>query len=166
VRRTVVFMAGVLAFGAGFTGAAEPTEQAIRTWLSGYDAAFRAKDLSRLAAFYHPDVTIYEGGGVNTGWADYRDHHLGPELEEMTAPAFSRSNVNVHMLDKDARSAYVTSEYRLKTRLEDRDVDATGLETLVVVKGADGAWKIRHSHTSSRRRPPSPAPSPPGDARE
>jgi ketosteroid isomerase-like protein len=41
----------------------------------GYDARFNAKDLDKLAAFYHPDVTIFEGGGVNRGWAGYRDHH-------------------------------------------------------------------------------------------
>ena len=26
-------------------------------------------------------IHIIEGAGVNHGWADYRDHHLGPELE-------------------------------------------------------------------------------------
>jgi ketosteroid isomerase-like protein len=37
----------------------------------------------------------------------------------------------------------------------ERQLDSTGLETLVLVKAADGSWKIRHSHTSSRpaRRP-------------
>lgn len=53
---------------------------AVETWLKGYDAAFIAKDLDQLATFYHPDVTIYEGAGINNGWADYRDRHLGPEL--------------------------------------------------------------------------------------
>jgi len=147
---------------AATTWAQGPRGDDIKRWLASYDAAFSAKDLTRLAAFYHPDVTIYEGGSVNTGWADYRDHHLGPELEEMQSPAFSRSNVSVHMLDKEGRTAYVTSQYRLKTRLKDRDIDATGLETLIVVKVADGAWKIRHSHTSSRRRVPSAAPAAPG----
>jgi ketosteroid isomerase-like protein len=38
----------------------------------------------------------------------------------------------------------------------ERQLDSGGLETLVLVKDADGSWKIRHSHTSSRpaRRPP------------
>ncbi len=54
---------------------------AIETWLKDYDTAFNAKDLDRLATFYHPDVTIYEGGGINTGWIDYRDNHLGRELK-------------------------------------------------------------------------------------
>jgi ketosteroid isomerase-like protein len=35
-------------------------------------------------------------------------------------------------------------------------MDSGGLETLVLVKGDDGSWKIRHSHTSARRRPPAP----------
>jgi len=143
-----------------------PGGDEIKNWLASYDAAFNAKDLTRVAVFYHSDVTIYEGGGINAGWADYRDNHLGPELGEMEAPTFSRSNTTVHMLDKGGNSAYVTSEYRLKTRVKDRDIDASGLETLIVVKGADGAWKIRHSHTSSRCRPASPAPPAPGTGSE
>lgn len=131
----------------------------IRAFLEAYDRAFVAKDLDRLAAFYHPDVTIFEGGGINRGWADYRDHHLGPELAEFQGLEFSHSEIAPRLLGSDARSAYVTSEYRLKARIKDRDVDAAGLETLVLVRDEQGAWKIRHSHTSSRRKPPSsPAP--------
>jgi ketosteroid isomerase-like protein len=85
---------------------------AIETWLNGYDAAFVAKDLDKLSSYYDPQVTIYEGGGINNGRADYRDHHLA------------------------------------------REIDSGGLETLVLLKGADGAWKIRHSHTSARARRP------------
>jgi len=37
----------------------------------------------------------------------------------------------------------------------ERMPDSTGLETLVLIKDASGAWKIRHTHTSARaRRPP------------
>ena len=154
--RLVLTLCAVLS--SGLAVAQDFRGEDIKRWLASYDAAFASKDLARLSAFYHPDVTIYEGGGVNTGWADYRDHHLGPELEEMQSPTISHSNVTVNMLDKDGRAAYVTSEYRLKTRLKDREIDATGLETLIVVKGTDGAWKIRHSHTSSRRRPGSTSP--------
>ena len=104
-------------------------------------------------------MTIYEGGGVNTGWADYRDHHIGPELREMEGLRFTHANVQVQPLGNAA--AYVICEYRLRARIKNEDVDATGLETLILVKGQDGRWLIRHSHTSSRRRPgPSPTPSP------
>ncbi|HYT64859.1 MAG TPA: DUF1775 domain-containing protein [Vicinamibacterales bacterium] len=128
---------------------------AIETWLKDYDTAFNAKDLDRLATFYHPDVTIYEGGGINTGWIDYRDNHLGRELKSYQNLQFTHGNTRVQLLP-GGNSAYATSEYSLKAKAGERDIDARGLETLVLVKGPDGAWKIRHAHTSSRpaRRPP------------
>lgn len=126
----------------------------IEKWLSGYDAAFNAKDLEKLGTYYHPDVTIYEGGGIDNGWASYRDGHLGPELKAFENLQFGHTNRQIHMLG-DGRTAYVVSQYSIKAKMGERAIDAGGLETLVLVKGSDGAWKIRHSHTSSRaRRPP------------
>lgn len=135
------------------TGSSANATSTIESWLRSYDEAFNAKDLDRLATFYHPDVTIFEGGGVNDGWTDYRDHHLGPELKEFENLRFAHSNTKVHVL-ADGRAAYVTSDYSIRAKIGDRDVDGGGLETLVLVKAADGAWKIRHSHTSSRPRRP------------
>jgi ketosteroid isomerase-like protein len=129
------------------------TAAAVEAWLRGYDAAFNAKDLERLANFYHPDVTIYEGGGVNNGWIDYRDRHLGPELKSFDNLQFGHTNVKVTILP-GGQSAYATSEYAIKAKMGERLLDTTGLETLVLVKAADGTWKIRHSHTSSRARRP------------
>jgi uncharacterized protein (TIGR02246 family) len=125
--------------------------RSIDEWLKGYDAAFIAKDLDRLARFYHPDVTIYEGAGVNNGWADYRDRHLGPELKAFENLEFGHANRRVHMLGD--RAAYVISEYFIKAKMKGRTLDSIGRETLVVEKQADGTWKIRHSHTSGRARP-------------
>jgi len=137
-----------LVLGAAITAAQDEADR-IKTWLQGYDAAFVAKDLNKLATFYHPDVTIFEGGGVNRGWIDYRDNHLGPELKDVQNLQFSHTNVVVRMLGTDA--AYVSAEYVIKGQMGERDVDAGGLATLVLVRDG-GAWKIRHSHTSSRRR--------------
>lgn len=123
----------------------------IEEWLKGYDAALVAKDLDKLATFYHPDVTIYEGAGVNNGWIDYRDRHLGPELKAFENLEFGHSNRRVHMLGD--RAAYVSSDYFIKAKMKERMLDNVGRETLVVEKQADGSWKIRHSHTSGRARP-------------
>jgi ketosteroid isomerase-like protein len=138
-----------LTAGATAMQAGDDEAAAIQAWLKGYDAAFNAKDLEKLASFYHPDVTIYEGGGINNGWADYRDNHLGPEVKEFQNLLFSHSKTRVHLLPGQ-QTAYATSEYSLKAKIGERDIDARGLETLVLVKNADGAWKIRHAHTSSR----------------
>lgn len=126
----------------------------IDKWLAEYDVAFNAKDLEKLGTFYHPDVTVYEGGGINNGWADYRDRHLGPELKEFQNLHFGHTNRQIHVLG-DGRTAYALSAYSIKAKMGDRDIDSGGLETLVLVKGDNGHWKIRHSHTSARaRRPP------------
>jgi ketosteroid isomerase-like protein len=135
-----------------------PGEKALTAFVEAYDSAFNAKDVGRLAEFYHPDVTIFEGGHVNTGWPDYRDNHLGPELKEMANLRFAHVEVVPHLLSDGV--AYVTAEYRLKATVAGKAVDAEGLETLLLLKDAKGSWRIRHSHTSSRRRPTAPAPKP------
>lgn len=139
---------GVLLLAAAFGRAQSSDAEHVKQWLQGYDTTFVTKDLDRLATFYHPEVTIFEGGGINRGWADYRDHHLGSELKEFQNLQFAHSNVVVRMLGRDA--AYVTAEYAIKGRRGERDVDGGGLATLVLIRDG-GGWKIRHSHTSSRR---------------
>jgi ketosteroid isomerase-like protein len=121
---------------------------AIEAWLKGYDAAF----LNKIAAFYHPDVTIYEGAGVNNGWVDYRDRHLGPELKAFENLEFAHSGTKVSVLP-GGESAYAISRYTIKAKMGDRMLDNEGLETLLLVKTPEG-WKIRHSHTSGRARRP------------
>ena len=135
---------------AAQTGASDAA--AIESWLKGYDAAFLSKDLSKIATFYHADVTIYEGAGINNGWADYRYRHLGPELKAFENLEFAHSGTKVTVLP-GGESAYATSRYTIKAKMGDRVIDSEGLETLLLVKAADG-WKIRHSHTSSRARRP------------
>ena len=138
---------------AGPQAQAAPGEVAkIEASLKGYDDAFNAKDLEKLGTFYHPQVTIYEGGGIDNGWAAYRDGHLGPELKAFENLQFGHSNRQIQMLGE--RTAYVVSTYTLKAKMGQREIDSGGLETLILIRGDDGAWKIRHSHTSSRPRRP------------
>ena len=126
---------------------------AVETWLKEYDAAFNAKELDRLARFYHPEVTVYEGGGINNGWADYRDRHLGPELKQFENLQFAHADVKVTLLG-DGIAAYATATYSLRAQMGERAIDSGGLATYVLVKNSTGAWQIRHSHTSNRPRRP------------
>lgn len=135
------------------TSAATGETAVIERWLAEYDAAFNAKDLEKLGTFYHPEVTIYEGGGIDNGWPKYRDGHLGPELKAFENLQFGHANRQIQVFG-DGRSAYAVSTYSLKAKMGERNIDAGGLETLILVKGDDGRWTIRHSHTSSRPRRP------------
>lgn len=154
MKRLLAISAFLLALPALASTQAAPGDAAsIESWLKGYDAAFNAKDLGRLATFYHPDVTIYEGGGINNGWADYRDRHLGPELKAFENLEFGHTDTKVTMLP-GGESAYATSRYTIKAKMGERVIDSEGLETLLLIRTPEG-WKIWHSHTSSRpaRRP-------------
>lgn len=126
-------------------------EKAIVDFFAAYDVAFVAKDIDRLATMYHRDITIFEGGGVNNGWIDYRDNHIGPELKSFNGLKFSHSAVKVQLLGADA--AYVTSEYSIETAGTNGPTRSGGLETDVLVKQG-GRWLIRHTHTSARRQRP------------
>lgn len=140
----------VLASGSPVVKAEQATEASVTAFFKEYDAAFNAKDLAKLATLYHPDVTIFEGSGINRGWVDYRDNHLGPELKMFQNLVWSHSNLVIHPLGDSA--AYVTADYSIKYQAADRAVDSGGIATHVLIKDG-GAWKIRHSHTAARRRP-------------
>ena len=126
-------------------------ESEVVAFFKAYDAAFNARDIDKLATMYHADVTIFEGSGINRGWVDYRDNHLGPELKSFQDLVWSHSNIVVHMLGET--SAYVTADYAIKYKSGDRVVDSGGIATHVLVK-EQGNWKIRHSQTAARRRAP------------
>lgn len=143
----------VLAIAAlsGVASARQGGQTEVLAFFKAYDAAFNAKDMDKLATLYHPDVTIFEGSGINRGWVDYRDNHLGPEMKSFQNLQWAHSNIVVHMLGESA--AYVTADYSIKYTAGERAVDGTGIATHVLVKD-QGVWKIRHSHTASRRRAP------------
>jgi len=124
---------------------------ALVKWLAAYDEAFNARDLDRLATFYDSGVTVFEGSGVNDGWADYRGRHLGPELKAFEGLEFGHSEVQAN-LAPDGRAAYITARYFIKAKMGERMLDNVGLATYVVIKADDGAWRILHSHTSGRPR--------------
>jgi len=134
---------------AGF-GPAQNREADIKDFFKAYDAAFNARDLAKLATMYHADVTIFEGAGINRGWVDYRDNHLGPELRSFQDLEFAHSNIVVHALGDSG--AYVTADYSIKYKTGERSVDSGGIATHILVR-EQGAWRIRHSHTAARRAP-------------
>ena len=152
MTRVVVRIAIVASVIAGTIGlSAQSRESEILAFFKAYDAAFNARDIDKLATMYHADVTIFEGSGINNGWIDYRDNHLGPELKSFQDLAWSHSKIVVHMLGDT--SAYVTADYAIKYTSGERVVDSGGIATHVLVK-EQGNWKIRHSHTAARRRAP------------
>lgn len=118
---------------------------------------FETGDLKLLDGLWANDdgVTVFENGHANYGWADYREHHLKPELEEMKNVRYQLTDIKTRVA---GNTAWATFKYSISADLNDRHVDGGGLGTAVLEKRSND-WKIVHWHTSSpRRAQPQPAP--------
>ena len=123
----------------------------VRAVLTQYTAAVERGDLEAVSKLWSNDesVTVIENGHANYGWADYRDHHLGPELKEMKNVKYALTDIKVNLA---GHAAWATFKYTIAADLKERHVEGGGLGTAILQHGASG-WQIVHWHTSSPRRP-------------
>lgn len=133
-------------------------EAAVRAALMQSATGFERGDLATLNKVYANDesVTVFESGHANYGWADYRDHHLVPEMKEFKNTKYALSDIKVKV---SGNTAWATYKYALTGDLKDRRIDVKGLGTAVLEKRG-GSWQIVHTHTSASRRAPAAAASP------
>ena len=154
----------LIAFGASksVAKAEMDDEAAVRDALLKSATSFEKNDLAMAAQVWANDesLTIFESGHANYGWADYRDHHLVPEMGEMKNTKYAFSDVRVHLAGK---TAWATLKYTISADVTEngkpRHVDGGGLGT-AVLEQRDGQWRIVHWHSSAPRRAPAPSPAP------
>ena len=108
-------------------------------------------DLETLNKIWSHDesVLIFESGGMDKGWKNYRDHHLAPELKTFKDTKFTVLDAKVRV---DNKTAWATYQYALSADYKKRKIESSGLGTLVFEKQKDGRWLIVHSHTSAKRK--------------
>lgn len=134
-------------------------ESAVRDVLLKNAASFEKNDLAMAMQVWANDesLIIFESGHANYGWADYRDHHLVPEMGEMKNTKYGFSDMKIHVA---GNTAWATLKYTISADVMDngksRHVDGGGLGTAVLEKH-DGQWRIVHWHSSAPRRAPAPA---------
>ncbi|MEP6920834.1 MAG: nuclear transport factor 2 family protein [bacterium] len=136
-------------------------EAAVRDVLMKSASSFEKNDLPMASQVWVNDesLTIFESGHANYGWADYRDHHLVPEMGEMKNTKYAFSDIKIHLAGK---TAWATLKYTISADVTDngklRHIDGGGLGT-AVLENRDGQWRIVHWHSSAPRRAPgNPAP--------
>jgi ketosteroid isomerase-like protein len=124
---------------------------AVRRLLTSYAEMAQAKDIAGLESLFAPDrwVHIIEGAGVNHGWADYRDHHLGPELAEA-----GNFRMRYYAIEPQVRGDLAWAGFRYEVGADRRGarIENEGRGTAVLER-RDGRWLIVHLHTSGRRKP-------------
>jgi ketosteroid isomerase-like protein len=145
----------------GTTAAPSSADAAVVRTLAASADAFERGDLAAASKVWsHSEhLTVFEGGHVNYGWADYRDNHLGPEMKELHDVRYRLGDVVPHVI---GATAWATFTYAISgTAAGGRTFAGTGIGTAVLQR-EDGAWRIVHWHTTSTPKAgvPSPSPSP------
>ena len=137
-------------------------EAAVRDALMKSAASFEKNDLPMASQVWANDesLIVFESGHANYGWADYRDHHLVPEMGEMKNTKYGFTDIKIHLSGK---TAWATFKYTISADVPDngktRHVDGGGLGT-AILEQRDGRWQIVHWHSSAPRRVPAPAATP------
>ena len=139
--------------------AAVDDEAAVRDTLLKSALSFEKNDLAMATQVWANDesLTVFESGHANYGWADYRDHHLVPEMGEMKNTKYGFSDIRIHVA---GNTAWATLKYTISADVTDngkpRHVDGAGLGTAILER-RDGRWQIVHWHSSAPRRTPAAA---------
>lgn len=137
------------------SAAVSSAEAEVRATLEALFRAAERGDMAALDTLYAGDsLTVMEGAGINRGWADYRDHHLAPELKELRDFQYRPAQIEAHV---SGDLAWAIFRYTLKARTGERAIDNVGRGTAILERRG-GRWVVRHTHTASRaRRPSDPA---------
>jgi len=151
VKRSSIAFAWLLALcgpasAQGQHAASRPSDEAaIRDVVEGFHAALSAGDSTGALAYLHDDLIVYEAGHAET-LEEYRSGHLASDI------AFSRAIVFTTERDTVVPGLELSlylREYSMKGSYRDHQIDARGVETIVLAL-TEEAWKIRHIHWSSR----------------
>ena len=129
-------------------------EAAVRDALMKNARSFEKNDAVMAAQVWVNDesLTVFENGRANLGWADFRDHHLVPEMSGMKNTKYSFADMKIHLAGK---TAWAIFKYSISADVVDsgqtRHVDRSGLGT-AVLEDRGGQWRIVHWHASAPRR--------------
>jgi ketosteroid isomerase-like protein len=141
----------LLSLAGTVPAAAQDSADSVASVLRAFARNSEEKNVAALDSLVAPDawVRIIEGAGVNEGWADYRDHHLVPELAE-----FENFRYRFFAIEPQVRGAvaWAPFQYDLAADTPRGHVEVEGRGTAVFER-RDGRWVLVHLHTSGRRKP-------------
>lgn len=116
--------------------------------LRAYRAALETRDPQAMRTVFAEKSAIFENGKAEGSFANYMEHHLGPELGAIVNFTFSSPTLTVTRI---GHMAYGFETYGYRIELFDgRIIERDGVATSVLAHDADG-WKIVQYHSSSRK---------------
>ena len=156
---SAIVLVGLVAFSASFKSTATAyadDEEAVRDALLKFGRSFEQNDIGMASQVWANDesLIVFENGGANYGWTDYRDHHLVPAMGSMKNTKAGFTDLKTHLVGK---TAWATFKYTVSADVPDngktRHMDFGGVAT-AVLEHRDGRWQIVHWHSSAPRRAP------------
>ncbi len=115
------------------------------TVVEAFHRALAAGDSASGLDLLHPEILIFEQGAAED-LQEYRSHHLAADIR-------FASQTTRHVIDSQVEIrgeiAIFTARAHTTGRIGDRDIDSSGVETMVLTLTEEG-WKILHIHWSSR----------------
>jgi hypothetical protein len=116
--------------------------------LASYKAAIERLDMTGVDSLFAPDAVVIESGKVEGTFANYLDHHLGPELKEFKSFSFQDYRVEIRV---EGPIAIATETYTYRIVLKNEEVvERLGVASSVL-KWNGQAWQIVSTHSSSRK---------------
>lgn len=153
IAMTSILILILVSVNAQQRGLSQEKEAVIET-MKAYKSALENKTTQGTFELFSTDSEVYEQGGIEGTYANYIEHHLGPELAHFERFEFSDYRIEVEV---GLTYAFTTETYTYTIELhaekddEPRIVKRKGVSTSVLKK-IDGAWKIVKMHSSSRNR--------------
>jgi ketosteroid isomerase-like protein len=132
----------------------EVEKEAVKQVMKKYKDAIQNLTTQGTLELFTKDATVFESGGSEGTYAQYLDHHLGPELEHFNSFVFSDYTIDV-VVEKPY--AFVTETYiytidikqNKEKGISPRIIKKKGVAT-TDLKKINGKWKITKTHSSSR----------------
>lgn len=120
--------------------------------LADYRSAIERLDARGTERLFAADSAVFENGGVEGTYANYLEHHLGPELGHFRSFRFADHRLDL-WCDGAIAVATETYTYRIE-RAEGPPIERRGVTTSVL-RRSDREWRIVNMHGSSRAPRPS-----------
>jgi Domain of unknown function (DUF4440) len=129
-------------------------KEAVISVMKNYKDAIQNLTTEGTLGLFMENAQVYESGGSEGTYANYVDHHLGPELDYFDRFEFSDYRIDVEI---DMPYAFITESYIYnidikpdeEKGIEARTISKKGIATSILKK-TDGQWKIIKTHSSSR----------------
>ncbi|HEV8629180.1 MAG TPA: nuclear transport factor 2 family protein [Thermoanaerobaculia bacterium] len=116
--------------------------------VEAFHTALERGDREAALALLAPEVTIFESGEAELSRQEYAAHHLAADVAFVAA---TREQIVYREAHESGDMSWVLTRSRTTGRLEGRDIDVDGTESVILTRTSAG-WHITHIHWSSHRR--------------